>query len=123
GDLPVMIYNNPVAYGVDLTPGMLADLAADPRFVAVKESSDDVRRITDIINRLGDRYDLFTGVDNLALESVAVGATGWVAGLVCAFPAETVAVFRLARAGRMAEALAIYRWFRPLLDLDVSTRL
>jgi len=123
GGLPVMIYNNPVAYGVDLTPEMLEELAADDLFVAVKESSDDVRRVIDIANLLGDRYALFTGVDNLALESLAVGAVGWVAGLVCAFPRETVAVYRLARQGRFAEALAIYRWFRPLLDLDVSTRL
>lgn len=98
-------------------------LADDPRFVAVKESSDDIRRSTEIINRLGDRYDLFTGVDNLAFEALAVGAVGWVAGLVVAFPAETVAIYRLMQAGRTAEALALYRWFRPLLDLDVSTYL
>jgi 4-hydroxy-tetrahydrodipicolinate synthase len=123
GGLPVMIYNNPIAYGVDITPPMLAELASDPLFVAVKESSDDVRRVTKIINLLGDRYRIFTGVDNLALESIAMGADGWVAGLVCAFPAETVAIWDLARAGRMDEALAIYRWFQPLLDLDVSTKL
>jgi 4-hydroxy-tetrahydrodipicolinate synthase len=123
GGLPVMVYNNPVAYGVDITPQMLAELAADPLFVAVKESSDDVRRVTRIVNLLGDRMQIFTGVDNLALESIAMGAVGWVAGLVCAFPAETVAIWNLARAGRMDEALAIYRWFQPLLDLDVSARL
>ena len=123
GALPVMIYNNPVSYGVDLTPAMLGDLAADPLFVAVKESSDDVRRVTQIFNLLGERLQVFTGVDNLALESLAMGAHGWIAGLVCAFPAETVAIYQLAKAGRMAEALTIYRWFQPLLDLDVSARL
>jgi 4-hydroxy-tetrahydrodipicolinate synthase len=122
-DLPVMIYSNRVAYRVDVTVEMMEELADDPRFVAVKESSDDIRRSTDIINRLGTRYDLFTGVDNLAFEALCVGATGWVAGLVLAFPRETVAIYRLVRAGRLAEALAIYRWFRPLLDLDVSTYL
>jgi len=123
GGLPVMIYNNPPSYGVDITPALLSELAADPHFVAIKESSDDVRRITKIFNALGDRFQVFTGVDNLALESFAVGAQGWVAGLVCAFPAETVAIYELARAGHMSEALALYRWFQPLLDLDVSSKL
>ena len=123
GDLPVMIYSNRVAYRVDVTPEIMEDLAADPRCVAIKESSDDIRRTTEIINRLGDRYAVLTGVDNLALEALAVGACGWVAGLVCAFPSETVAIYRLMQAGRTQEALAIYRWFRPLLDLDVSTYL
>ena len=121
GDLPVMIYSNRVAYRVDVTPEMMEELASDARFVAIKESSDDIRRTTEIINRLGSRYAVLTGVDNLALEALAVGAVGWVAGLVCAFPAETVAVYRLMKAGRIQEALAVYRWFRPLLDLDVST--
>jgi dihydrodipicolinate synthase/N-acetylneuraminate lyase len=121
GDLPIMLYSNRLAYRVDVTTDMLVELADDPRFVAVKESSDDIRRSTEIINRLGDRYDLFTGVDNLAFEALAVGAVGWVAGLVVAFPNETVAIYRLMRAGRQREALEIYRWFRPLLDLDVST--
>jgi 1-pyrroline-4-hydroxy-2-carboxylate deaminase len=122
-DLPIMLYSNRLAYRVDVTTDMLEELADDARFVAVKESSDDIRRSTEIINRLGRRYDLFTGVDNLAFEALAVGAVGWVAGLVVAFPAETVAIYRLMLAGRQAEALAIYRWFRPLLDLDVSTYL
>ena len=122
-DLPVMIYSNRVAYRVDVTVEIMERLADDARFVAVKESSDDIRRSTEIINRLGDRYDLFTGVDNLAFEALSVGAVGWVAGLVVAFPDETVAIWRLMRAGRTAEALGIYRWFRPLLDLDVSTYL
>ena len=123
GDLPVMIYSNRLAYRVDVTVDIMAELAADKRFVAVKESSDDIRRSTEIINRFGDRFDLFTGVDNLAFEALSVGAIGWVAGLVTAFPKETVAIYQLMKQGRREEALAIYRWFRPLLDLDVSTYL
>ena len=122
-DLPIMIYSNRLAYRVDVSTDMLEELADDARFVAVKESSDDIRRSTEIINRLGQRYDLFTGVDNLAFEALAVGAVGWVAGLVVAFPKETVAIYRLMQAGRYSEARDIYRWFRPLLDLDVSTYL
>ncbi|MFQ5603697.1 MAG: dihydrodipicolinate synthase family protein [bacterium] len=122
-DLPIMIYNNPVAYGVDVTPEMFMVLADEPKFVAVKESSDDVRRITDIINRTGDRYQIFIGVDDLALEGLLLGAVGWLAGLVCAFPRETVAIYQLVQAGRIEEARKIYRWFMPLLHLDVSTKL
>lgn len=123
GDLPIMIYSNRLAYRVDITIPIMDKLAKDERFVAVKESSDDIRRSIDIINAFGDRFDLFTGVDNLAFEALSVGAIGWVAGLVTAFPKETVAIYRLMKAGRRDEALAIYRWFRPLLDLDVSTYL
>jgi 4-hydroxy-tetrahydrodipicolinate synthase len=123
GDLPVMIYSNRLAYRVDVTIPIMEELARDERFVAVKESSDDIRRSTEIINAFGDRFDLFTGVDNLAFEALSVGAVGWVAGLVTAFPRETVAIYRLMKQGRREEALAIYRWFRPLLDLDVSTYL
>jgi dihydrodipicolinate synthase/N-acetylneuraminate lyase len=123
GDLPIMIYSNRLAYRVDVTTDMLEELADDARFTAVKESSDDIRRSTEIINRLGNRYALFTGVDNLAFEALAVGAVGWVAGLVVAFPKETVAIYRLMKANRYDEARDIYRWFRPLLDLDVSTYL
>ncbi|MDQ0511210.1 dihydrodipicolinate synthase family protein [Ancylobacter amanitiformis] len=123
GDLPVMIYSNRVAYRVDVTIEIMAELARDSRFVAIKESSDDIRRSTEIINALGSRFDVFTGVDNLAYEALAVGAVGWVAGLVVAFPEETVAIYQLMKAKRYDEALAIYRWFRPLLDLDVSTYL
>jgi 4-hydroxy-tetrahydrodipicolinate synthase len=123
GGLPVMIYSNRVAYRVDVTVEVMEQLADDPLFVAIKESSDDIRRSTEIINRFGDRFDLFTGVDNLAFEALSVGAIGWVAGLVTAFPKETVAIYQLMRQGRREEALAIYRWFRPLLDLDVSTYL
>lgn len=120
---PIMIYNNPVAYDVDTTPEMFAELAEEETIAAIKESSDDVRRITDIYNQTGDRYQLFCGVDDLALESILMGAEGWVAGLVNAFPEETVAIYELARAGRVEEARAIYRWFAPLLHLDVSTKL
>lgn len=123
GGLPVMIYNNPVAYGVDLTPAVLAEMASEPLFVAVKESSDDIRRVTEIINLLGDRYRIFAGVDNLALESFAMGAVGWVAGVGLAFPEENAAIWRLYKTGRFDEALAIYRWMRPMLDIDVSTKL
>lgn len=120
---PIMIYNNPVAYNIDVTPQMFADLAKNDTFVALKESSDNVRRITDIKNHCGNRYQIFTGVDNLALESLLMGADGWVAGLVCAFPRETVVIYELAKQNRIAEALEIYRWFKPVLDLDVSTKL
>jgi dihydrodipicolinate synthase/N-acetylneuraminate lyase len=123
GGLPVMIYSNAPAYGVDITPAMLEEMADEPLFTAIKESSDDIRRITEMKTRFGDRFSILTGVDNLALESLALGADGWVAGLVVAYPRETVAIYELAKAGRMAEAIAIYRWFRPLLDLDVSARL
>jgi dihydrodipicolinate synthase/N-acetylneuraminate lyase len=123
GDLPVMIYSNRMAYRVDVTSAILTELASDKHFVAIKESSDDIRRTTDIINDFGTHYDLFTGVDNLAFEALTAGAIGWVAGLVTAFPKETVAIYKLVLAGRYAEALEIYRWFRPLLDLDVSTYL
>ncbi len=122
-DLPLMIYNNPPAYGVDVTPEMFAELADEPTIVSIKESSDDVRRITDIINLVGDRYSIFCGVDNIALEALMLGADGWLAGLVCAFPRETVAIYNLAKAGRYPEAVAIYRWFMPLLHLDVNAKL
>lgn len=122
-DLPIMIYNNPVSYRVDITPEMFAELADEPNFKAIKESSDDVRRITDIRNLTGDRYEIFTGVDDLAFESLVLGAVGWVAGLVCAFPKETVAIYELVQQGRINEARDIYRWFMPLLHLDVSTKL
>jgi 4-hydroxy-tetrahydrodipicolinate synthase len=123
-DLPVMVYSNRVAYRVDVTNDMLLELAAtDPRFVAVKESSDDIRRTADAVRLLEGRMAVFTGVDNLAFEALCLGVQGWVAGLVVAFPEETVALFRLVRAGRLDEARHLYGWFRPLLDLDVSTYL
>ena len=123
GGLPIMVYNNPVAYGVDVTLSMFDELAKNDLVVAMKESTDDIRRVTDVLTHFGERFDVFTGVDNLALESLMMGAHGWVAGLVVAFPKETVAIYQLSLQGRYTEALAIYRWFRPLLDLDVSTNL
>lgn len=122
-DLPIMIYNNRVSYKVDLSPEDFAELADEAAIVAVKESSHDSRRITDMISRLGDRYLMFCGVDDLVLENLLFGAVGWVAGLANCFPHEAVALYRLARAGRVAEALALYRWFMPLLHLDTAVKL
>jgi 4-hydroxy-tetrahydrodipicolinate synthase len=121
--LPIMVYNNPVAYGVDVTPEMFAELADEPTLVAIKESSEDTRRIVDLANTVGDRYILFCGVDDIALECLLLGAEGWLAGLVDAFPAETVRLFELAKAGRLEEACALYHWFMPLLHLDTHTKL
>jgi 4-hydroxy-tetrahydrodipicolinate synthase len=122
-DLPILVYNNPPAYGVDITPPMFADLADEPTLVAIKESSDNVRRVTDIKNLCGDRYILFCGVDDLVLESVMLGSVGWVAGLVNAFPHESKRLWDLATADNYAEALRIYRWFAPLLHLDTHVKL
>lgn len=120
---PIMVYNNPVAYGVDVTPDMFEELAGESAIVAIKESSDNVRRVTDIIARTGGRYAIFCGVDDLAMEAMLMGACGWVAGLVDAFPRETVAIYRLINDGRVEEGRSIYRWFSPLLHLDVSRKL
>jgi 4-hydroxy-tetrahydrodipicolinate synthase len=122
-DLPIMVYNNPVSYHVDITPAMFAELADEPRFAAIKESSEDVRRITDLTNACGDRYALFCGVDDLVLESLLLGAVGWVSGLVNAFPAENRLLWDLATAGRWEEALRVYRWYTPLLHLDTHPKL
>jgi 4-hydroxy-tetrahydrodipicolinate synthase len=122
-DLPIMVYNNPVAYSVDVTPEQFAELADEPKFVAIKESSENVRRITDLKNACGDRYALFCGVDDLVLEAVMLGATGWVSGLVNAFPAENRLLWDLATAGRFEEALKVYRWYTPLLHLDTHVKL
>jgi len=122
-ELPILCYNNPVAYGVDITPAMFAELADEPRFVAIKESSENVRRITDLKNRCGDRYALFCGVDDLVLESVMLGAVGWVGGLVNAFPKENRLLWELATAGKYEEALKVYRWYTPLLHLDTHIKL
>jgi 4-hydroxy-tetrahydrodipicolinate synthase len=122
-DLPILCYNNPVSYGVDITPPMFADLADEPRFVAIKESSENVRRITDLKNQCGDRYLLLCGVDDLVLESVLLGAVGWVSGLVNAFPEENKLLWDLAVQGRYEEALKIYRWYTPLLHLDTHVKL
>ena len=120
--LPIMIYNNPISYANDITPEMLLQLSDEKNLVALKESAGDTRRITDIHNIVGDRYALFTGVDNLMLESAILGLDGWVAGSGIAFPMENQYLWELSRVGKWAEALAIYRWFTPLLHLDVSTK-
>ena len=122
-DLPIMIYNNPVDYKVEVTLEIFDQLQEFSNIQAVKESTRDVSNVTRMINKFGDRYKILCGVDTLAMEEIILGAVGWVGGLVCAFPAETVAVYRLAKAGRINEALAIYRWFLPLLELDLHPKL
>lgn len=121
-DLPIICYNNPLAYTVDITPAMFEQLANLDNLVAIKESSGDVRRITDLINRLGDRYTLFCGVDDLVLESVMLGARGWIAGMGLAFPAENQRLWELAVAGEWRRARELYRWFTPLLHLDIPVK-
>ncbi|MCU9849909.1 dihydrodipicolinate synthase family protein [Defluviimonas sp. WL0024] len=121
GGLPVMIYSNRVGYRVDVTPEMMVELAENPLMVAIKESSDDIRRCTEIFNTVGGRFKVLTGVDNLGLEALLMGCDGWVSGVSIAFPKENQAIYDLAKAGRIVEAREIYRWLRPLLDLDVST--
>lgn len=121
--LPVMIYNNPVDYKINVTLDMFEELAACSNIGAIKESTRDVTNVTRLINRLGDRFSILCGVDTLALEELVTGAKGWVAGLVCAFPEETMAVYALVKAGRIHEALTIYRWFMPLLELDIHPKL
>lgn len=122
-DLPIMCYNNPISYAVDITPEVFEELADEPRFVAIKESSEDCRRITEIKNRCGDRYLLFCGVDDLALESAMLGTVGWVSGLANAFPAESRLLWDLAMAGRYDEAVEVYRWYTPLLKMDTNPKL
>jgi dihydrodipicolinate synthase/N-acetylneuraminate lyase len=121
--LPIMIYNNPVSYNVDLAPEDFIELQNEPTLVAIKESSNDVRRLTDIINLVGNRYILFCGVDDLVLESILLGAQGWVSGLVNAFPDENRALWDLATAGQWKEARDLYRWYTPLLHLDTKVKL
>lgn len=122
-DLPIMIYNNPVDYKIDVTLEAFEELAECENIQAVKDSSRDITNVTRMINRFGNRYRIFGGVDTLAMETLVMGAVGWVGGLVCAFPRETVAIYKLVKAGRMEEALTIYRWFMPLLELDIHTKL
>ena len=121
--LPIMIYNNPVDYKIDVTIDMFAELASISNIQAIKESTRDVTNVTRLRNAFRDRFSILCGVDTLALEELVLGADGWVAGLVCAFPAETVAVFKLVKAGRIEEAINIYRWFMPLLELDIHSKL
>ncbi len=120
--LPIMLYNNPVAYGTDLSPADFETLASNPKFVAIKESSANTRRVPEIRRRTGDRYAIFCGVDDLAFECISLGAVGWVAGLVVAFPRETVRIYELMCEGKWAEAREIYEWFLPLLSLDIGPK-
>ena len=122
-DLPIMVYNNPVDYAIEVTLPMFESLLECDNIQAVKESTRDISNVTRIKNAFGDRLKIMTGVDTLALESLLMGADGWIAGLVCAFPKETVAIYELQRQGRIAEALEIYRWFLPLLELDINPKL
>ena len=120
--LPIIVYNNPLSYHADVTPDMFVELAEEANLVAIKESSGDVRRLTDLINTVQDRYILFAGVDDLALESILLGATGWIAGIGLAFPAENQRLWDLATAGKWEEARQLYRWYTPLLHLDVGPK-
>jgi 4-hydroxy-tetrahydrodipicolinate synthase len=121
-NLPWMLYNNPVGYGVDVTPSMFADLADIPNLVAIKESSANTRRITELQSEVGDRYGLFVGFDDLALESAILGIDGWVAGAAVAVPKENQYFWELTRRGHWDEARAIYRWLYPLLKLDSDVK-
>ena len=121
--LPIMIYNNPVDYKIEVTLDMFEALAECGNIQAVKESTRDISNVTRMINRFGNRFKILSGVDTLAMESLVMGADGWVAGLVCAFPKETVAIYKLIKVGRIDEALKIYRWFLPLLELDINAHL
>jgi len=121
--LPIMIYNNPIAYGVDVTPAILADLAETPEIVAIKEETGDIRRITDLYNAHGNRFRIFCGVDDLILESMALGAVGWVSGMTNAWPKECVEIFDLCAAGRFADALGLYRLMTPAFHLDTHVKL
>ena len=121
--LPIMIYNNPVDYKIEVTLDMFEELLKLENIQAVKESTRDISNVTRIRNRFGDRLKVLCGVDTLALESLVAGADGWVAGLVVAYPEETVAIYKLIKVGRIEEALIIYRWFMPLLELDISPQL
>lgn len=121
--LPIMVYNNPVDYKIEVTLEMFEQLLKQDNIKAVKESTRDITNITRIRNTFGDRLNILGGVDTLAMESLLMGADGWVAGLVCAFPKETVAIYKLVKAGRVEEAKEIYRWFMPLLELDINPQL
>jgi 1-pyrroline-4-hydroxy-2-carboxylate deaminase len=122
-DLPIMIYNNPVDYKIEVTLDMFSDLVECKNIQAVKESTRDVSNVTRMINRFGDRFKILCGVDTLVMEELMLGADGVVGGLVCAFPNETVAVYRLTKANKIEDALKIYRWFLPLLELDIHSKL
>jgi dihydrodipicolinate synthase/N-acetylneuraminate lyase len=121
--LPIMIYNNPVDYGNEVTLDMFETLLELPNIQAVKESTRDISNVTRIKNRFGDRLKILCGVDTLAMESLLMGADGWVAGLVCAFPKETTALYQYIQSGNLKDATTLYRWFLPLLELDIHPRL
>lgn len=121
--LPIMIYDNPVDYKIDVTIDIFAEFAPISNIQAIKESTGDVTNVTRLRNAFGDRFSILCGVDTLALEELVLGVDGWVAGLVCAFPAETVTVFKLVKAGSIEEAINIFRWFMPLLELDIHPKL
>ncbi len=121
--LPIMIYNNPIDYRIEVTLDMFEQLAEIPNIQAIKESTRDVTNVTRLINRFGDRYKILCGVDTLTVEELMLGADGLVAGLVCAFPAETVHLFNLVKSGKIDDALKLYRWFMPLLELDIHPKL
>lgn len=122
-DLPIMIYNNPVDYKIDARPELFAQLTKHENITALKESSRDVTNLTRMKNLYGDRFKVLCGVDTLAMEELCLGADGWVAGLVCAFPKETVAIYNFVKEGKIEEAIKIYRWFMPLLELDIHPKL
>lgn len=120
--LPIIAYNNPISYHADITPEMFKELSDEANILAIKESSGDVRRFTDLFNTVGDRYALMAGVDDLAFECAALGAVGWIAGIGLAFPTENQVLWDLMMAGRWEEARTLYRWYTPLLHLDVGTK-
>jgi 4-hydroxy-tetrahydrodipicolinate synthase len=122
-DLPIMIYNNPIAYGVDVTPEILARLAEFRTIVCIKEESGDIRRVTDLYNTLGERFQIFCGVDDLILESLALGVTGWVSGMTNAWPRECVELFELGAANRFDDARPLYRLLTPAFHLDTDVKL
>ena len=121
--LPIMVYNNPVDYGIEVTIDMFEELLKCDNIKAVKESTRDISNVTRLKNSFGSRLKIMTGVDTIALESLLMGADGWIAGLVCAFPEETVAIYKLKIQGKIKEAVQIYRWFLPLLELDINPKL
>ena len=121
--LEIMIYNNPVDYGIEVTLDMFEDLLKCDNIKAVKESTRDISNVTRLRNSFGSRLKIMTGVDTIALESLLMGADGWIAGLVCAFPMETVAIYKLQEKGNIKAAIEIYRWFLPLLELDINPKL
>ncbi|AOT07790.1 dihydrodipicolinate synthase family protein [Pseudoalteromonas luteoviolacea] len=116
--LPIMIYNNPITYGVDVSIEGMKILALEENIVSVKEATEDTRRISELRSALGERFVIFGGVDDIALESLMLGATGWISGLTNVFPRESVAIYKLAQQGRYEEATELWRWFLPLLRLD-----